>query len=90
MYTPPTKFCRRKLTGVELMSILDVPTNVQGQLNESEVKNLVKDIALIPLKCASIVLEGLLEVFELDIRDLNSKYNRSLSVIIPKTAFIRW
>jgi hypothetical protein len=81
----PTKFCCRKLTGVELMNVLDVPMNVQGQLNGSDVKTIIDDTASIPLKCASIVLEGLLEVLEVNVRDLNSKYNEDSFIVSHHT-----
>ncbi len=49
IFTPsiftPTKFCRRCLTGTELMHILDIPANVIESLSSKEIKAIIEDFS---------------------------------------------
>jgi hypothetical protein len=58
-----TKFCRRKLTGKEMMHVLDVPDWVGQLLQSNEIKELITDRKFLAMKCACLVIDGILALF---------------------------
>jgi hypothetical protein len=57
---PTTDFCRRRLTGKELMHVLDIPNNISEGLYSKKIKEFIADISFLPIKCISTILDGIL------------------------------
>jgi len=46
----PTKWVRRKLSGLEMCRVKDIPDEVTNSLTSKEISVIVKDVAVVPLK----------------------------------------
>jgi hypothetical protein len=55
-----TKWCKRRLTGSELLKILDVPDDIANKLKGASIKDLIGDLSFIPMKSLLSLVDAVL------------------------------
>ncbi len=62
----PTKWCKRRLTGTEILKGLDFPVSVIQQLSGNQIKILIHDQKMVPLKCCIVLLDAIFSCITFD------------------------
>ncbi len=82
-----TGWSRRRLSGSEMLRVLDVPLSVEPLLCSAQIKSICNDVSFTPIKCILAFMDSLLRLFSLEpsgfLASVVSSHSPPIAVMTP-------